>query len=1428
MNEYNAYPIIKDLYYINDTNIESEEDIMDNYTKSENENDKGLEVPDMLSNINSNHLYKLISSKDIDFNNAFLKNSSISEQAWGSFDPNRRWPSGYPIHINDVYELMNVVDYLLCATNDLWSEINKMKYSGNIINNIWFLNNLNQPINSIYAIDTSQFTKNSDYSILLDPTKYYTILPETMENFGIGTLFIAENNNEKITRNIIQTNNNRSGINASIKYKPEDTKYYKMQVENINGINTNIYGYLIEDLKFYPMFNIDNFFYAKKDENNFDNLVDKINKKLNYDIYFRTVEADGQGVNKSTFHKVFVDFLYFNYESVGYPYILYYIDETTQLRNIIYIHTTENQQGSQLYKEVQTISNDLSIYSEYINYFYDTSNSLNDLGSQNVVFYVDNSIAYPYLYHISDMGTINLFIETPNTSSFNMANANLMINYYKKTNNIIYSIHTNEISNNTLQLMNDVDQMKSLLNSPKRYYIPDNTDIYVVFSAPFLKNNLNIKFDDEYTDVLVRALDFENTIYVETDEEAQQYYYYNGLDNDGKRQFIQFNSANELNTIATSNNNNIIYIADIDQRKSIHLYKKIENAYDIKYDLFTNSLVKQYIEEYDLVKQEVENIEDHIELSLYDEEDEDKINYLKLTNYSLPEEYEQIKFDINLRIDETSKVSKSETNIPMSINRIHHPCIQFISKTIMEAEIKDYTRLAYTFADTKTTAFVQTQYSNRTTTPIMKTTEIDSENRKTNQNIINGETVDDQFYTFSEVYEYLITSKYNDFLTKNYKNFVETNKRTDLLYYINVNERNNSQYQTLEESFNYNTTYDNTISGSNMIVFNYDLNQKYMPIFGSVDILKDKLKLVTNNQVTSFLTSATIEKVDGAPNDESMIVTNSQNVEYIKFESLFNINGFGFNYRQHGGDSYLYINRENGPRNISNSNRNHTFSDQYDLLTNPCANNFNNICKFMEFTVDDNNNQFTTITKLGNDVEENGILINNDILDINLYSFEHKVQNDYEKIRTGRVNAMSETTYYIPTSYMAIKNTTFFPDRSILPKNEEYDFNDYEDFERYKRYIEFWDSTNEENKYKPITLSLQLKENLENNVPFFTESNIAKAKFDIHRSDIGNTGGLSVSGKLGNNVPFVILGQRYYLIDFLNVSNQSNLSIGSYPKYNGNGYFEIIDINKLDDVFPELFFIKKENGNYIYDIKKISSINKVMFTNSQNIKFISGLNEIDIELDNNTLDKNYLFYLDINDTFINQLIDNISINYITDEISFVLNITGLYGNKLYKNASIASNMANVKFKLTKRTLPELVNMPVVIIEDMTGGERVQITGTIEDPENPGQQIPLEEFTFLGKRYRQYQFKKYEGINNYEFLEYPQLTNNLCLYQDNERNIIPFNYDESTIRDYYKNGSVMIDLFNHYYIFEYLGDVNNSNINENSEGEEDNSGQDQGD
>lgn len=1277
MNQYKASDIINELY-LYDNRLTEEADIIEKYISPDKNIGKTIEFPDRISNINGMHLYKLLSVKDIDFNNVLLPNSVVPETNWGSFDENRRWPSGYPIHLNDGYELLNVIDYLLCATEDLWSEINKLKYGSNIISSLWFINNLNQQINQIYALSSSQFTKNSQYTILLDPRTYFSTLPQTsMANFGIGTYFFDDDHNKyPILRRVIQKSSNRNGINAYIEYEDYSSPY-RIQNENIEGNITSVYGYKIgTDLHFYPMFNIDNYFVNNKIYYNYSELVDVVNLKLKYDTYFRVVN---NGI--SEFKKVYVDFLYHNFSDIGYPYILYFIDGDK--KNIIYIHTTAGEQ----YKQLGAITNELTQYPEYVNYFSNSNSeySLDAFGGEQIVYSVNEGVKYPYLFYISDAGQISLFVQTPNTPNFSLANNTLPINYFKYQNMLSAFISISGETDNIVKY-DDTEIEKSKIYQPSRYNIPDNKDINIDINGTFLKNNSNIKFDDEFIDVLLPMK--SQNVYVSSDTEAKQYYYYNGLSQNGKRNFVQFNTANELNSFFGSDNANAIKIQNIDNITSVHVYIKNEDAYKLKCEFTTTSLLAQ-IANYDDVKTQTQNIKNNSQLI----EDENK--YTLKFNYKLPDQIEQVKFDIDLSIDETSKVSKTNLKLPISMNKVHQPCIQFVSKELMEKEIDEYDNyLAYTFGDRNNTDPYY-RYINKTFTDIMTNTAFgsNSDYYKTNQNTIQGSNDEDRFPSFKDIYSYVIETKYNNFQVS--KNDGSLIKRTDLMYNINSNNQL-PQQGTLESTFSNSSTYDNTISGSKELYISYNPNNPLLNLIGSEYIFNKYLK--DRPHSFAYIQGVTYYPIDGVE-------------KYIHFNTIFTINGLGFNYRLHGGDSYLYINRDGGAGN-NNGTQNLSFNHQYDLECNACLNNLNNISKYMTISLSDNNNQFENVSGNGSNLSDsNHNLIENKIVDVHSVSYVIKVQNDFDRLGNKRspggynynnlLNTINNwaTTYYVPITYMNIKDTTFYPNNEILPtnNNHKYNFNQQEDLNRYRQYINFWDSTDETGKNKPITLSLKLNKNMYANTPFFYESNTAKVKFNIIRANVEEfyNDKYSITG-----IPTVYLafGSKYYLSDCFDIQELrvKNIScIGSYPEYNEStekyDIKEIYGISSMTDSPAPIF-------NNEYDIDKIAALNKLKLENPK-------INNVDISV-KDYIDYNTLFTITINDDVTTGILGDISNDPLdlldANGILFKVDCNIIYGNKLYKNTSTTSDPHfNIRF-ITRTITDRSIYNNDIKVQDAVG------------------------------------------------------------------------------------------------------------------------------
>ena len=1310
MNEYKAHDIIKELYYPS-TSFPNDEEILNKYASPEEGVGRPIELPDRITNVNGTHIYKLLSSKDINFNNIYLPNSVVPENNWGSFDKSRRWPSGYPIYINDVYELMNVVDYLLCATEDLWSEIHKLQNEGTTISSIWFINNLNQPINEINKINSNQFVnKGSNYSVLLNPRSFYTTLPlNTMVNFGIATQFFDDDHeNFPIIRRAIQPNNKRNGIQGYIEEK-DTNNYYVHQNENINGQITTIYGYKVgNELKFYPMFDIDNFFKSSKyDINNFSELIDEQNMKLKGNLYFRRTN----GINNTTvFEKLHIDFLYKNYDEVGYPYILYYIDDEGK-RQIVYIHTTVGQGN----RTISEISSQLLNYSEYINNFYDVDSStipygnLNNFGEELEVYSINEGQQYPYLYKQSDTSRIQFFAQTPNSSNFSLMQNTLPIQYFKSSNELFANIKVD--GDNTIELRVDKEQDNGLLHCPERYNIPDNSNIDINITGKYINYDTRIDYDDEYVDLLLPSDD--EGLYVHTDEEAQQYYYYNGLGEQGKRIFVQFRNENELNSFINSENPNAININNIDNIKCAHVYKKNEEPYKISYTFTTNSLVTQ-ITDYSIVKDEVSKLGNETSLT-------NNVNSYTLSfNHILPDEIEQIKFDLNLEVEETSKVQFAELKLPISLNKIHHPCIQFVSRDLLTKEINEYDRyLAYTFGD---------RPGNVITAPYMYTNKILPEgatnaflhryygNQKDNQNIVQGDVISDQSSNFKELYTYILSRKYDNFEMKDHYN---NTIRTDILNGIDNSGiySDSLQYKTdIESTFTDAFTYDNTVSMMRK------LNISYHPE-------NTLLNLVGGGLFDNYLGSSSDKKAMAYFDNVTYYGDNGEE-QYVNYNNIFTINGLGFNYRLHGGDSYIYVNKEGVHESTVHVNPTDLpFDNQFDLLVNPCSNNEHNLIKFLEVSLSDRDSEedehghqiYDDVISQGVEFneEENLIkLIQTDVLDICSTSYLAIVQRDFYRLsgkfpvnfdlRTSTNIAPFTITYNVPITYMNIKGTTFYPNQEILPEDEEvYDLTEDTDLQKYSQYIEFWNSLyDNDTKYKPITLTLKLKENLNNNIPFFRESNTAKLKFDIKRIDPTkvSTSQNSIYKPTGANNIHLALNERYYLSDLIKVDKPLEIlgSIGSYPILNEET--EVYDIYEYfscgnQSEYPSSIFYNADKGKYDYSISKCANLNKIHFNTST--LSINGTDYNNLEVNYpNVIDFNFLYYFDTGQLSnilagdFSQLLDTSS-----NDIKLMLSNGTIYGSKNYTNNTLSTG-PQITIKFIQRTKPDKLLNKLIRVYDI--------------------------------------------------------------------------------------------------------------------------------
>ena len=341
-----------------------------------------LQVSDMISNINGMHIYKLLSAKDIDFDNIILPNSAISREFnWGYFDERRRW-GNKPIHINNTFELLNVIDYLLCACNNIWNELYKLKYNENKEVEVWFV---------VKADDTTYILEqrkigNDDFKreninkhevkilTTLNPYDYYSTI-RTINNglFGIGTNFYLDETDPKnlsFQRKILNNNLNRNIIIATISAEKLIGQASASTMQLINGEPYTIYGYAIgDDLKIYPGENIKTFTNNSSQITDIESLVDIENKKLKNDTFFR--------INTTIYKRVYVEFL-FNYSiknsenknlhsTIEHPYILYYIGDDNK-KHILAVHPLSSEIANKTEYTRYFLNNEVDILRYLYNY----------------------------------------------------------------------------------------------------------------------------------------------------------------------------------------------------------------------------------------------------------------------------------------------------------------------------------------------------------------------------------------------------------------------------------------------------------------------------------------------------------------------------------------------------------------------------------------------------------------------------------------------------------------------------------------------------------------------------------------------------------------------------------------------------------------------------------------------------------------------------------------------------------------------------------------------------------------------------------------------------------------------------------------------------------------------------------------------------
>ena len=670
-----------------------------------NKNEVGIELSDMLSNINGTHNYKLISAKDIDFDNVILPNSLIeSNFNWGEFDINRRW-GDKPIRINNTFELLNVIDYLLCACNNLWNELYKIKYNVNSGVDIWFAKDVSEYklIHSSSKLVTQDFQLNSEgrtddtkMITYLNPFNYYTSLNNNVDNnFGIVTNFYTtlEDGNLYFDRKIVDVRNHNIILMTINPPSKEIKDYVSSITQNVNGELQQIYSYKIGDeLKIYPGSRIDAFINESNVKTNPNELVDFVNKRLKKEIYFKS------DIGNSVYSKVYIKFLdegQFSLSTTD-PYLLYYI--TTNNEKMIISANYSNSQklfSNELYSALQNYIRNNNILTYKIFNYETNSHPSQVLPNGN------GNKSIPKFYVIPDEFFSTLEVATPNSKIFSAGSKSLTIYYYKNSNELkcqvvrVKNIKDEQNQDQELEIEikpeNDITQRQSISYHGFRYNIPDGHQIRFKFDATYIAsdntsegNPLGLKLDDEYYDMML--YDYQNVI---NDEIAAQYYGLIDIDGESpyKRNFVSFTKDTFDSNIGN------YMISDDTGKQYKHIWKQQENPYKLNLTVDNDEFITQSISK-DQANTEIQKI-----LTLNDQGQNEFIlsTYnLYEFNHTLTEGIEQVKMDLRFSIDETSKVKGIECVIPININKIYNPTINYYTKPAVTLENEKYSNIYYT------------------------------------------------------------------------------------------------------------------------------------------------------------------------------------------------------------------------------------------------------------------------------------------------------------------------------------------------------------------------------------------------------------------------------------------------------------------------------------------------------------------------------------------------------------------------------------------------------------------------------------------------------------------------------------------------------------------------------------------------------------
>ena len=1363
----------------------------------------GIELGDMISNVNGTHNYKLMSAKDIDFDNVILPNSKIEDDFnWGSFDKTRRW-GNKPIRINNTFELLNVIDYLLCACNNLWDELYRIKYNSSEYVQIWFTKDCTNPLYIRYTnrLKPSNFQLNggeSDYVTYLNPCDYYTFINNKTSdnNFGFVTNFKTIGGESAADYNYdrkISDNTNRNIILMNIEPRSRNFRQNKGadDKQNINGNLQDIAAYRLgNELKIYPGSRISAFIDSNNIYYDSNKLVDFTNKKLTNEVFFKTSQEPGNDV----FSKVYIKFLdtdtmrirmAISSTEVNFvdPYFLYYISKDEQgneIKNIIgcnyrtsslsnnYISQLKTAIKNYIYDIIQ--SNNDTEYNPRYNYKYDVLISPDNYD----VTQIDKTNDVPVLYVVPNEFISTLEISTPNSTKYAASSDSIVIYYYKNNNSLKCNVSRKDNDNiSYIKPIYDRTQSNNITYHDHRYNIPTDETIYFKFDATYVAldsteegNPLKLKLDDEYDDIIYY---YDDNILnnIPDNEQYTSYYKLNGIDEYGHRVFEQLkNNEIKNNTeyhISVTNNSRI------DNYK--HMWVKKENPYKINVKIENDELIIQNTSK-EKINQEISNIISNNELT--------QISYNEYTfSHTLPNDIEQIKLNFIFSIDETSKVNEISYVMPVNINKVYKPTINYYSHNALMLEKNNYSNVLLTI------------------------------------NNYTGDTSRPNTITLSSMYDYMF-NKYGES-----GNNVKLDKIKNIYTYISDNGEDINSLTDLTNKQSYDNTVNNTI-----FEFSYDPKLDFIDLIGTwytEQYITSLTTRVTNNPLYNhgFAYTQIIKRDQNSNIIDSFILKDRDNSGSVTAPYIFNINGLGLNYRLHGANGLV----DNVFKNIYSAggleyNNIRKYYSQYDLLSVATPNN-NSINKELQIKIHDGdeNSSYYQLSYINIDSsygwQNNNLEFNSgiNINDNNTYIINTvpvSIHKESYLVNCDIIGAGSTTiSYYVPMAYMQINSSTVYPPITYAPTAYNYDLNNSSDSARYRNYVEWWNTggvVDSDDYYKPITLSLKLSDNIDIPNPYYYESNEAVIKFNIKRALSSYR--IPITGL--EKIIYVALNSRYYLSDFVNVGNieTNNIPTGSYMYYNttyhmymineiyNNSWKRTIDPNTNDVInhytysnisglsnpdingisnakVPYPIFRKhsinnqneweyNDNNKYNYNIYRISDINKAKIDDIL-IRIVkpsgSGYETVSNSGTGIETNKNYS-YID----FTNNFKDNFALNNNSfNLIQYGFSIQNIYSSKNYVGTTANTEGANTIIAPIIREKPNYTDLILKM-------------NTFINSRNPNDNINLNETdlinTGLKNMYLSKEYTHNDETKIYEFFEFSY--NNVCKITfnlDNNGNII---------------------------------------------------------